>query len=367
MLPEESLQEISPKKSSRKNASNDSVRSVYSSRSSSPLVRQKATNAALDSMSSQETDNQSDKHNNTFEASEESVPKLESVINGLIFKRRNKQKKEQSQTESASDLQCLSKQGSQDPVGSSNNLEKGMKAKDNKQLNEHASFESLEVTDRSSPKLLQLENEAKSLKTKSLGDIRSDEKRKRDSDGRNVISVATSPVSTSLSKFQYTITCGKEVLSKEGDAQDARQMSRKPEDNRPVVCFAARRCKSADNSNKENMLITEEKSCIKFQENNSTGKLTSTYKENIGNIMRNSIDLPGKKDGSPAVARRSQGMFSRNTWASRLGQAHDSGVHSMSMSQNQETFTLDIPLGELSESPNSDTDSPPSKLQSTVH
>lgn len=365
MLPEESLQEISPKKAARTSVSNDSTRSVHSSRSSSPLVRQKATNMALDSMSSQETDIQSDKLNNTFEASEESVPKLEPVMNGMIFKRRKQQKQEQGQKESGRERLSASKQGSEDLKGSINSLDINTHTDSNDNENAgQTSFESLDVQGRSSTdNMLQPSTEATHLKTKSLDDIRSDLKRTKMSDGRKVISVVTSPILSSMAKFQYTITCGKDATSTHNDDTNDVSAMKKDVENRPLVCFASRRCKSADSNNKENLLISDEKSHINMTENNSTGKLRASFNEHVDNIKFNSMDLI-RKTPPTTTSRRQQGVMSRNTWASRLAHAHDSGVHSMSMSQNQETFTLDIPLGELSESTISDRDSPSCKVPS---
>lgn len=380
MLPEETLQDISPKKVVRCSVSNDSGRSIQSSRSSSPLVRQKATSNGFESMSSQETNIQSEKLNNTFDNSEDSVPKLEPVMNGIIFKRRNKQKKERSSKESQ--LSITSKEDLDgDTRSSTNSVAGSLQASDDRQCAGQASSQSAEVLDQSSTRaMLQLANHSQELKSKSLDDINSDSKRKNCLDGRNVVSVVTSPVSTSMAKFQYTVTSIQDANAERNDSKVLRSDSvamcsdsiaapnhpttarsdsnvtcndatRMDDDSRPVVCFFTRRCKSADNSNKENILIHEDGRGTKLNENRSTGHLTSIDNENTGSVGVDS----NKNAVSPNSLRRHQGNISRSTWASRLGQAHDSGVHSMSMSQNQDVLTLEIPLCELSERGTSET------------
>ena len=360
MLPEDALEEVSPKKEEM-GTLNEAVRSAYSSRSSSPLVRQKATNVFLNSMSSQEAEHRADRLENACDNADESVPKLESVINGMIFKRRSEQKRKTSQASSRNgDLS----QGSNASVGSRNAVETSEFNEKEKLSIDLATFESIEVKDLSpSSNVLQPENDGKRLKTKSMIDVRADVEREKDSGIRNFFSVVTSP--SSMTRFQFTVAsptdkANVERVPLDGDSTSNRQMN-----NRSLVCFENRRCKSAENNSIGRRIVNE--SVAKSGETVYAGRLTQEFMENISIKDRNSIDLPMVPDDSPKVNRRNHGIISRNNWASSLGKARDSGVHSMSMSQNQETFTLDVPLGELSEGIMCHNEAPICKLQSTVH
>lgn len=354
MLPEETVQEItSVKNKERVRVSNGSVQSACSSRSSSPLVRQKATNSTLDLTSSQETDNPSEKIDRMHEVTEESVPKLESVMNGMIFKRRNKQRQERSQAEGACDLPN----------------------QDNRATAIHASVEMGERNlsiNQASFKLpnsvLQIGNETICPRAKSMNDIWPDGEGNSGLEVKNTASVATSPISVSVTQFPYTMVSITEEGSSEKAIYDAAIKLKRQTDYRGLLPFANRRCKSADSSNKENMLVYEDTNSFRPLETGSTGKLPSAARiEDISNRAQKSIDLPEKTDDSPMSNRRTHCMMSRNSWASRLGQAHDSGVHSMSMSQNQEPCALDVPLGELSESAICRKESSICIMQSSVH
>eukprot|EP00795_Rhopilema_esculentum_P011472 gene11472-21686_t len=365
MMPEESPPERSPKPAARTTSvSNDSVRSAYSSRSSSPLVRQKATNATLESMSSQETDQPSEQH----DGNEENVPKLESVMNGLIFKRRNRQKQEKgvegfscTVTPMSASLAGSGEAISGAPSIDVNEIKDSLKQKSSQ---DQMSFKSLEVFDRSSPNLtLQPINDNKNLKTKSLDDIRTNRKEKSESEGRNVISVSTSPSSPGLGKFQYTITCRKEAFVESRNASaEEREYQQGKEVIRPAVCFSGRRCKSADN-NRQELQISED---IRHRAQSNDVELTISQQKSAPHLLSKSIDLVSKSfDKSPLVPRR-YGFSARSPWASRLGHVHDSGVHSMSMSQNQETCTLDLQLDELPEGGYNDKEANNEKVHTTV-
>ena len=360
MLPEDSLQEVAPKNEGM-GTSCEAVRSAYSSRSSSPLVRQKATNVPLNSMSSQETEYEANRLENVYDSADESVPKLESVINGMIFKRRSEQKRKTSQVSSRNgDLS----QGSNDLVSSKNAVETSEFNEKEKLSVDLTSLESIEVMDSSPPSnVLQPENDGKRFKTKSMIDVRKDAEREKDSVIRNVISVATSP--SSMTRFQFTVASPTDKANVEKVPLDGDSTSNRQIDKRPLVCFANRKCMSAENNSKVSTIVNE--SITKSGDTICAGRLTQEFMQNISIEGQNSIDLPIVPCESPKVGPRNHGLVSRNTWASRLGKARDSGVHSMSMSQNQETFTLDVPLGELSEEIMCHKEAPICKLQSTVH
>ena len=360
MLPEEAVSEIrSMKNKERVGVSNDSARSVCSSRLSSPLVRQKATNAPVDSMSSQEADNLSEKIDRICEVAEESVPKLESVMNGLIFKRRNKQKQEKSQVEGACDLPNQDSQAAIHAI-----VEMGERDLSTNQ----SSFESPEIKELSSPNIiLQLGNDDRCPRAKSMNDIRLDEERNKDLEVQTAASAATSPMSVLVTQFPYAMFSITEEGSTEKITYDAATKLKKQVGNQPLLPFATRRCKSAESNNKENLLVYEDINRFRSHETGSTGKLAPARIEDIDNTTQKSIDLPETTNKSPMGSRRTHCMLSRNTWASKLGQAYDSGVHSMSMSQNQETCTLDIPLGELPESTICRKESSMCVMQSSVH
>ena len=362
MLPEESLQDVSRRTTKEGiGVLSDSVRNTYSSRSSSPLVRQKATNAPLDSMSSQETDNQSEKNRSMYEPIEENVPKLESVMNGMIFKRRNKQKQEQSRADANTPLNKSSHDLAHSPKSTDFCVQMG----ENRATNQ-GQLESPEKKDKLRA-VLQPDKNAKGLKAKSMNDIRSDGNGQKDLEDNTMVSGTTFPTLVSIPQCPYTLASPTEAATVSTVAHDAAAVSKMQVDHRPLISFANRRCKSADNNNKENLFQNEDEKGLRPHETKSTGRLTSASMENFGNRALGSIDLQEKSSSSPKVCRRSHGVVSRNTWASRLGQAHDSGVHSMSMSQNKETDALDVPLEELPGSLICHKDSAMHKIESTVH
>ena len=380
MVPDDVTSSPSPKPAVRSRTasiSNESVRSAYSSRSSSPLVRQKATNAALDSSSSQENEPPSEHLNNTLETSDDTVPKLESVMNGLIFKRRNKQKQEKSKTEAKNALplslnasaptSVVNTPGYEDPLSTAFSIEIQEPSSDQgkNDLSSSVPFNCVDIPGRSSPNAM-LAPRVDGLpqpKSKSLDDIRTKQKQIKPNEIRNVVSVSNSPKSPSSGKFKLSITRRKEAFVER--KQNSKEEVQK-EDQCDFERLTEKQCKSGDNSDKENAGVSRHNNDIlAWKENEFETKGDRKTQRAVSYSSSKSVELQAQQQNektTPNTMRRF-GFSTRSPWASKLGHVHDSGIQSMSMSQNQESSTLDLPLDDLAESPLSDKDAPPAILR----
>lgn len=380
MVPDDVMPCQSPKPVTRSRTasiSNESIRSVYSSRSSSPLVRQKATNAALDSSSSQETEPPSEPLNNTLDTSDDAVPRLEPVMNGLIFKRRNKQKQEMSKTAAkgvistsvnvSAPTSIANTPGYEDPLSTAFSIEIQEPTSDlsKNDMSSSVQFNGIDMAGRSSPNVM-LAPRLDGLpqpKSKSLDDIRTNQKHIKPTEIRNVVSVSNSPKTPGNGKFTLPITRRKEafVESKQNSKEEVWKEEQHDLD-RPT----GKRCKSADNSDKENSGVSKhDNNILAWKDNEIETKGDRKAQRASSYSSSKSVDLKAQQqnEGTTPNTVRRFGFATRSPWASKLGHVHDSGIQSMSMSQNQESCTLDLPLDDLAESPLSEKDAPQAVLR----
>ncbi len=351
----------------------DSAKSQFSSRSSSPLVRQCATNTLNGSSSSQDTEPPIERLDvmQSIDDKEASIPILESVINGLIFKRR------QQRQDNLTSPQILSRSPSQTFLDPSQTIEQpddnqnqdGLNPDENIGLTVGLSFglasdQALELapdrnmglnvarnSDRkspcSTPKILKKNFFGPrsmlllSPKSKSLDDVR--KKMKSKGKTREAASVCNSPCRTTptSARFQYTISMPKDSGGSGTDVNTAQTPNYSPVDE------TIEERKDLKRGNSE-LTATHAFKCWKDRLT-WTGR-SRTYQNSTADkrMVPSKISRQTMSAGSsPMVVRKL--AFARSPWASRFGPVHDSGVDSMSMSQTQDTSTLDLPMNAISD------------------